>query len=66
MNEQLENANKRIKNLEQLVLDLQKRLNWAREDADMRKIYLDSMTKDRDHWRDLYEQTFSNTTGDSE
>lgn len=62
--EQLQDARKRIKSLEQLVLDLQKRLNWAREDADMRKIYLDSMTKERDYWRDLYEQTFANNGGE--
>lgn len=42
---------KRIKDLEALVLDLQKRSQWAREDADMRKIDLDKMTNLRDEWQ---------------
>jgi uncharacterized coiled-coil DUF342 family protein len=41
--------------------DLQKRLMWAREDADMRKIALDSVTAERDRLRneiDNLEQEF--------
>lgn len=63
-NEQLQEAHKRIKSLEQLVLDLQKRLSWAQENADMRKIYLDQMTQSRDYWHDLYEQSFANDGGE--
>jgi hypothetical protein len=37
-------TDKRIARLEQLILDLQKRLQWQTETADMRKIYLDKMT----------------------
>ena len=41
----------RIMQLEELMLELSKRLAWAQENADMRKISLDKVSIDRDNWR---------------